>query len=165
MKVKELTAKEAKQIYDKKDTVVIDVRNKDELSVKIKGAMNMPLDKLQDELEKVPQNKTLLVNCNTGMRSKQACQILQDAHFKNLYSLKGGIQAWQKENLPIELGKKRLPIMRQVQNIVGSVFIITSLLGKPWIYIGTFFGAGLLFAGLSGTCGMAKVLEFMPWNK
>jgi len=165
MVIKEISVKQAKKMYYKKDTVVIDVRTKDELSVKIKGAINIPLDQLQYKLAKIPRDKTILVNCNSGIRSNQACQMLRDANFKNMYSLKGGIQAWQKANLPIESSKKRLPIMRQVQIMVGSVFIITSILGKPWVYLGTLFGAGLLFAGLSGWCGMAKLLEIMPWNK
>jgi hypothetical protein len=37
---------------------------------------------------------------------------------------------------------------------------------NPWFLImPAFFGAGLLFAGISGTCGLASVLSAMPWNR
>jgi hypothetical protein len=59
--------------------------------------------------------------------------------------------------------------MRQVQIGAGSVVVVGVLLGyfvaQPWMLIALAMGAGLVFAGITGWCGMAKVLALMPWNK
>ena len=43
--------------------------------------------------------------------------------------------------------------------------ILSQLADSRFIYLSGFVGAGLLFAGVSGWCGMAKLLALMPWNK
>jgi len=62
-----------------------------------------------------------------------------------------------------------LPLDRQVQVAVGSLVLLGTLLGyfvhPANLIIAGFFGAGLLFAGLSGFCGLAHVLARMPWNR
>jgi len=59
--------------------------------------------------------------------------------------------------------------MRQVQIVVGSLAAIGAILAlavNPWFAIlPLFLGCGLLFAGISGTCGMALLLARMPWNR
>jgi hypothetical protein len=66
-------------------------------------------------------------------------------------------------------GRKRLPVDRQVQLIAGLMVVTGVALGmlvNPWfLVIAAFFGAGLTFAGATGTCGMALVLMKMPWNR
>jgi hypothetical protein len=58
--------------------------------------------------------------------------------------------------------------MRQVQIIVGTIILACTILAvtvSPWFLVGTgFFGTGLVFAGVSGFCGMAAILGVMPWN-
>jgi len=62
-----------------------------------------------------------------------------------------------------------LPIMRQVQIVAGSVVLLSVLLGfsvDPRIgWVAAFIGAGLTFAGVTGFCGLAKLLALMPWNR
>ena len=62
-----------------------------------------------------------------------------------------------------------MPLMRQVQIAVGFCVLTASLLAlwvdPRWVYVSLFFGAGLLFAGLSGFCGLALLLAKMPWNR
>jgi|GEM_PF-4139801 len=59
--------------------------------------------------------------------------------------------------------------MRQVQIAAGSLVllgvILSLVLGQWWIAMSAFVGAGLTFAGISGRCGMAKLLGMMPWNQ
>jgi hypothetical protein len=66
------------------------------------------------------------------------------------------------------VGRKRLPVDRQVQLIAGSMVLVGVGLGltvSPWfLALSAFFGAGLTFAGATGTCGLALVLMKMPWN-
>jgi hypothetical protein len=70
--------------------------------------------------------------------------------------------------LPLRMGRKRLPVDRQVQLIAGSMVLVGVGLGltvSPWfLALSAFFGAGLTFAGATGTCGLALVLMKMPWN-
>jgi hypothetical protein len=66
-------------------------------------------------------------------------------------------------------GRKRLPVDRQVQLIAGSMVLVGVALGTlvtPWfLALAAFFGAGLMFAGATGTCGLALLLLRMPWNR
>jgi hypothetical protein len=59
--------------------------------------------------------------------------------------------------------------MRQVQIAAGSMVVLGVLLGAfvtPGFYLlSGFVGAGLVFAGVTGTCGLARVLRMMPWNR
>ena len=77
--------------------------------------------------------------------------------------------AWRRAGLPVREGRKRLPVDRQVQLIAGSMVLTGVMLGvlvSPWfLAIAAFFGAGLTFAGATGTCGLALLLLRMPWNR
>jgi rhodanese-related sulfurtransferase len=59
--------------------------------------------------------------------------------------------------------------MRQVQIAAGSLvllgLILSQLVAPAWILLTWFVGAGLTFAGISGFCGMARLLALMPWNR
>jgi rhodanese-related sulfurtransferase len=62
-----------------------------------------------------------------------------------------------------------LPLMRQVQIAAGSLIllglILSNTVAPAWIILTWFVGAGLTFAGVSGFCGMARLLAVMPWNR
>jgi len=58
--------------------VIIDVRSPQEFQGgHIKGAINIPLDKLANSLSKIPKNKTVITCCASGMRSGSALGILK----------------------------------------------------------------------------------------
>ena len=82
--------------------------------------------------------------------------------------LDGGVQAWRRARLPLREGRKRLPVDRQVQLIAGLMVLGGVGLGlvvSPWfLALAAFFGAGLTFAGATGTCGLALMLMKLPWN-
>ena len=82
--------------------------------------------------------------------------------------LDGGVQAWRRARLPLREGRKRLPVDRQVQLIAGVMVLTGVGLGlavSPWfLALAAFFGAGLTFAGATGTCGLALLLMKLPWN-
>ena len=86
------------------------------------------------------------------------------------YILDGGLDAWKKAGLPVALDRSQpIDIMRQVQIAAGSLVLLGVVLGvfvAPAFYaLSGFVGAGLLFAGVSGFCGMARLLAVMPWNR
>ena len=87
-----------------------------------------------------------------------------------LSDLEGGLMARQQAGLPVE--KRRgapLPLRRQVQIAAGSLVLagvlLSQLVASGWIWLSGFVGVGLVFAGVSGFCGMARLLAVMPWNR
>jgi rhodanese-related sulfurtransferase len=156
--------------HKENEEALVDVRSPREFqSVHIRGAMNIPLDEIEEAANKLKSYGTVYVTCGTGVRSQQACQELQ-ARGVNVVNVKGGLTAWQHEGLRVDgNGKHVLPIIRQVMIIAGLLVLVATLLGwllNPyWYILATVVGAGLLFAGVSGFCFMAYCLEKMPWNR
>ncbi len=148
---------------------VIDVREPMEYAGgHIAGSLNVPLSRLAQA--DLPQGPLVLV-CQSGNRSRQGCnQLLQSGHTDPLAELAGGIPAWQQAGLPLRrLQNAPMPLMRQVQIAAGSLVLLGLILSKTvapaWIALTWFVGAGLVFAGVSGFCGMARLLAAMPWNR
>ena len=101
--------------------------------------------------------------CLSGKRTTQAETILSTlGQGRECYILEGGLQAWKAAGLPIVANRAAPDIMRQVQTIAGSLILLGVLAGwlvSPWFYlIDVMVGAGLLTAGLTGFCGMARLL-------
>jgi rhodanese-related sulfurtransferase len=96
--------------------------------------------------------------------------LLQRGNGQPLSDLEGGIPSWQQAGLPLrKLKNAPLPLMRQVQIAAGSLvllgLILSNTVAPAWILLTWFVGGGLVFAGVSGFCGMARLLALMPWNK
>ena len=151
--------------------VMVDIRSAAEYSGKhIGGALSLPLDQLDGE--HLPQDGVVVFNCLSGMRTRQNAAQLQNcaACCREVYILDGGLNAWAKAGLPVHARPGQpLDIMRQVQIAAGSLVLLGAALGalvSPWFYLlSAFVGAGLVFAGLTGFCGMARLLACMPWNR
>jgi hypothetical protein len=62
-----------------------------------------------------------------------------------------------------------MSLERQVRIAAGSLVLLGVALGafvSQWLYgLSAFVGAGLVFAGLTDTCGMGMLLARMPWNR
>lgn len=149
--------------------VLVDVRSPIEFETEhIAGSINLPLESLDSRYDEVSRNGQLVVICRSGQRAERGAYTLIGRGFRPKV-LKGGIVGWRKAGLPIKEGRKRLSIERQIQLIVGSGILAGLLLGvyvNPWfLVIPAFFGAGLTFAGLSGTCALGILLGKAPWNK
>ncbi|MDH3629899.1 MAG: rhodanese-like domain-containing protein [Gammaproteobacteria bacterium] len=99
-----LTPAAAVQLMNKEDVVVLDVREPSEtVGGKIARAIQIPVGavaKRVDELEKF-KDKTLLVYCKSGARAGIACKELSKNGFDKVYSLNGGLLAWQDAHLPL----------------------------------------------------------------
>ncbi|CDZ50830.1 rhodanese-like domain-containing protein [Neorhizobium galegae] len=158
------------------DAILIDVREPDEFRAEhIAAAASLPLGTVGDLRQnlKVPENRRIVVHCLKGGRGERACRKLEDilpAH--RIYNLEGGITAWKQVGLPVvglATGKGRPSIFRQVQIIVGSLVLLSVALGflglTPAFALAGFFGFMLAFAGFSGWCGLALLLQRMPWNR
>lgn len=153
---------------------IVDIRESaDFLRLHIPGARSLPLSEIQKgtSLPLAPEASEIIFHCQGGMRTRNhAGALMACAAGRQAKIMEGGINAWQQAGLPVNEDKKQpLPIMRQVQITAGCLILLGVILGytvnQGYFLLSGFIGAGLLFAGVSGWCGMANLLVKMPWNK
>lgn len=136
----------------------------------IDGSVLLPLGDLAPErVKELLEGKSgCVVVCRSGGRAKQACEKLVQSGLSNITILEGGVTAWEREGLPVIRGKKTISLERQVRIAAGSLVFIGAALGwlvnPAYIALSAFVGLGLVFSGITDTCGMAMVLGKMPWN-
>lgn len=81
---------------------VLDVRSQDEWDqFHIKGSTLISLDQLPNRLSELPGDKDIVVVCLSGHRSQTGVTILQQAGFKQVFCLSGGLQAWTEAGYPV----------------------------------------------------------------
>jgi rhodanese-related sulfurtransferase len=167
-------AKQVQQdLQSGKRVALIDVRTPVEHEeMHIAGSHLMPLDKLDAAAVKAAAagNERCVLICRSGKRAGQAFEKLHAAGCENLTILEGGVTGWESAGLPLQRSTRRhLPLMRQVQLIIGVLALTGSILAltvhKNFAIIPAFLGAGLTMAGSTGWCGLAILLSKMPWNK
>jgi rhodanese-related sulfurtransferase len=152
---------------------LLDVRTLPEFTnAHVPGARLIPLHELNVEsfLRRHEPGRPVYVLCQGGGRAKKAIEQFQSYGCSDCVLVEGGTQAWIDAGLPVNRGtSKVLPLMRQVQIVVGSLSAIGSLLAvmvNPWFAaVPLVLGCGLFFAGVTGICGLALLLARMPWNR
>ena len=150
---------------------LIDIRDADEYAREhIPAARSVPLDTLPGALNALAGD-TVIFHCQSGARtSGNAERLAQAATPAEAFVVEGGIQGWKQAGLPtVEDKSQPLPLMRQVQIAAGLLILCGVVLGysvsSGFFLLSGFVGAGLLFAGVTGFCGMARLLKVMPWNR
>lgn len=99
-----VTPAQAVQLINKEDALILDIREDNELAQgSIRGSKHYALSVLKQRLDELKQyaDKPVIAYCKLGNRSNEACNILRQNNFTNVVSLKGGIEAWKTENLPV----------------------------------------------------------------
>jgi len=171
MTIKNIDAPTLKKWLDNQEAVLIDVREPAEhKTANIPDSILKPSGSIC--CGDIPDlGKKIVLHCQKGMRGNSACQKLVGENSDlEVYNLEGGIEAWQQAGFPTGThGGKTLPLDRQVQLTIGSSVLLFSLLAyfvNPIFSLAAaFFGAGLVNAGLTGWCGLAKLMAKMPWNR
>jgi rhodanese-related sulfurtransferase len=162
------------QLSDGPPAQLLDVRTPGEFAAAhVPGATLIPLDELDAAAfsrERGADVTPLYVLCQSGGRARRAIEKLERAGVQGCVLVEGGTQAWLDADLPVNHGESRvLPLMRQVQIVVGFLSAGGAALALAFdprfALIPLVVGSGLLFAGLTGFCGLALVLAKMPWNK
>ena len=94
--VEAITPAELKAKIDRKDTfVLLDVREPFEYDIcKINGSRLIPLGELPARLSELDSADEIVLQCKSGVRSAKALKILQEAGFRKLVNLRGGILEW-----------------------------------------------------------------------
>lgn len=171
-KIINITVDELKQIYDKGSIVICDVREADEFEREhIIGAINQPLSNFENNnLNALSNGQKLVIHCQSGNRTKMSANKFSSLNLDEVYILDGGINAWKSQGCVTEKNNKApLPLMRQVQIVAGFLIVLGVILGYTfnhnWFLLSGFVGMGLMFAGITGFCGMANILMLLPYNK
>jgi len=153
---------------------LLDVRTPGEhAAAHVPGVTLIPLDELDAAAfrrEHGGEGSPVYVLCESGGRARRAIAKLERAGVEGCVLVEGGTQAWIDAGLPVNRGQRRvLPLMRQVQVTVGILSAAGAALALTvdahYALIPLVLGCGLLFAGLTGFCGLALLLAKMPWNK
>jgi rhodanese-related sulfurtransferase len=175
MKVKTITPTELARLRnDGRAVDLIDVRTPVEFrEVHAEGARSVPLDTIDPivimEARNGSSREPLYLICRSGSRSLQAAERFIDAGYDIVASVEGGTLAWERAGLPVVRGAKAISLERQVRIASGSIVLIGTALGAfvhpAFLGLAAFVGAGLVFAGITDTCGMGMLLARMPWNR
>ncbi len=153
---------------------LIDVRTPAEhQATHAQGARSVPLDRLDAAAVMGARGGNiaapLYVICRSGTRSRLACERFIAAGFSNVFFVDGGTTAWEKAAGPVVRGKQVMSLERQVRIAAGLLVVLGVVLGltvSPWLMLlAGFVGAGLVFSGITDTCGMGMLLARMPWNQ
>jgi rhodanese-related sulfurtransferase len=151
--------------------VLIDVREPSEHArERIPGARLVPLSIIDGQNFDSDRDKVAVFHCRTGNRTAANADHLLATGFREMYALTGGLEAWKAAGLPTHVNRRApIELFRQVQIAAGSLTLLGLALAwvvSPWFAaLSAFVGAGLIFAGVTGTCGLARVLSLMPWNR
>ncbi|MFM8577382.1 MAG: rhodanese-like domain-containing protein [Planctomycetaceae bacterium] len=155
---------------------LIDVRTPAEFGeVHVLDARNVPLDRIDPTALAAESGPgTIYFICKSGGRSRMACEKMLAAGLTDVVSVEGGTAACDLAGLPVVRGRKTMSLERQVRIAAGMLVVVGAVLAAfgpdaNWRAIGAglagFVGAGLVFAGVTDTCGMAMLIARMPWNQ
>ncbi|MEU0446863.1 rhodanese-like domain-containing protein [Streptomyces tendae] len=153
---------------------VVDVRSPGEYTGgHLPGAHNVPLERLDeaaDALTAAAARGPLLLVCASGNRSAKGCARLAVRNVAAA-TLDGGTNAWAAAGHPVERpagARTPWPMDRQVRLAAGTLVAAGFAAGRFWRpahWLSGAIGAGLVFSGVTNTCGMAAVLARLPHNR
>jgi rhodanese-related sulfurtransferase len=164
---------EARRRLAEGSALLVDIREPMEHARQaILGARSLPLSRFDPSTvrDQLGGARAVIFHCQTGKRTGDNESRLASCTLPEVYMLEGGLNAGTNAGLPTKIDRsKPIEIQRQVQIAAGSLVLLgllLALLVSPWFaLLSAFVGTGLTFAGISGWCGMAKLLGVMPWNK
>lgn len=157
--------------------IIIDVRERDEYEAEhIENSIHLPLSNFSSMAPGILAHfldRKIVLMCRSGNRAKMAkTQALALGFNPEMgYEVyEGGMLAWKAQRKPtVATRSKHLPILRQTHLAAGLLALLGVVLGftvYPAFYLlAGFVGAGMAFAGASGTCVLSNVLALAPWNK
>jgi rhodanese-related sulfurtransferase len=143
--------------------LLLDVRTPGEFaSIRVPQAVNAPLSDLR--ADSWPDQDAIYLLCQRGSRAATAAEKIGD----RAIVVEGGIENWIASGLPVRRGRGAIDLERQVRIGAGTLVLVGIVLAKfvnpRFLGLSAFVGGGLVFAGVSGWCGMALLLAKLPWN-
>jgi len=175
MNVTEITPERLHELHEQGEPAwLIDVRSPSDYGRShVPFAVNIPLESLDAaslaSLRNGASDDPLYVICRSGNRSAKGCAALASEGMTNVASVAGGTTAWEKAGYATTRGKKSVSLERQVRIAAGGMVLAGAVLAlavHPYFAaLSGLIGAGLVFSGVTDTCGMAMMLARMPWNQ
>ncbi len=100
---KNISAREARTLLDtNKNVYLLDVRTPQEYSQgRLAGSVLIPIGEFERRIREVPKNKTIVVYCAVGSRSKPVAGFLAQQGYKDVYNMTDGIVGWYRNGFPI----------------------------------------------------------------
>jgi rhodanese-related sulfurtransferase len=169
--MQDVEATALKAWMEQDEAILIDVREPSEHAAEhIPGARLLPLSSFDPARVPHEAGTKVVLHCAKGVRAAQAGQKLLDAGYTTVYNFRGGVQAWKDAGYTTaRAARAPLSLQRQVQIVSGSLVLLGTVLGvavSPWfLLLSGGVGAGLVYAGVSDTCGMAMLLARLPYNQ
>jgi rhodanese-related sulfurtransferase len=101
---RDITSVEAKKMLDRSRNIyLLDVRTPDERRQGyIPGSVLIPIDMVERRISEIPKNKTVIVYCAVGSRSRPVAQALARSGYPEVYNMKDGIFGWYRNGLPVQ---------------------------------------------------------------
>lgn len=159
-------------LRERHDLRLLDVRTPAEYeSVHIGGSYNVPLGTLGEHTAEIRENvdAPVVFVCQSGSRSRKAEAALKRVGMPQLHVLDGGLNGWVVSGKPVRRGRERISLERQVRIAAGALAAAGGLLAvkahSRFGLLSAFVGGGLVFAGVTDTCGMARLLAKLPYNQ
>jgi rhodanese-related sulfurtransferase len=176
MKLASITASElSARLAAESGLTLIDVRTPAEFAeLHAAPARNLPLPDVSPAalaaLGHADASAPVYVLCQSGKRAESACARLSSAGFAKAVVVTGGTEAWAAAGLPVVRGQgSAIGIERQVRIGAGALVVLGVVLAQTvhanFVWLSAFVGAGLVFAGVTGFCGMGLLLAKAPWNR
>jgi rhodanese-related sulfurtransferase len=172
MSLPKISPAEAKRLLDR-GAILVDIREADEHArEKIAGARHLPLSRLDEADLALHQGSPVIFHCKSGARTAgHSPRLAQKTGATcEAFIIEGGLDAWRKAGLPVVTDRRQpIELQRQVQIGAGCLAFFGTMLGlfvSPFFLgVPAFVGAGLMVAGATGFCGMARILMRAPWNR
>ena len=167
----ECTVLALKEVLEEGNGTLVDVREYGEFAGgRVSDAKLLPLGDLERRHDELDHSKPIYVMCRTGRRSAEAQAKLRALGFTNVINVVGGVEAWKREQLPLERDEKApWAIERQVRFAAG-LLVLAGLAGGIFVHpyilaLAGLVGAGLAFSAATDSCAMGQLLMLMPWNR
>jgi len=150
---------------------LVDVREASEIdALRVEGALNLPLSRLNEFAGRIEKGAPVYLLCRAGSRAASAAAQLHALGHRDIFVVRGGLDAWTAAGKPVVRGESRVWSMeRQVRFAAGALVLSGIVLGATvhpgFFLLSGFVGAGLVFSAVTDTCTMALVLARLPWNR
>lgn len=176
--IKTIRITEFTKLAQQNKPIVVDVRTAAEINNEYyEGALNLPVQNTNSsEIEQCLQqcdyrdNDPVYLLCASGQRARKIANKWMASITNPIIVIEGGITAMKQEGVTLKKGPGNvISLDRQVRITTGALVLISAVLGtylnSAFYSVGAFIGVGLVFAGITNTCGMAMLLARMPWNR
>ncbi len=125
----------------------------------------IPLGDIKSDPSRGALAPETLVMCRSGKRATVAAEAIAESGAATPFVVEGGLDAWKNAGLPAQKAEGGPISMERQVHIGAGALVLLGLLVPRLRAVSYFVPCGLIFAGVSGTCGMGMALAKAPWNR